>query len=138
MKRGQRLTLFLLGPAIVGSVLAAARLAIRGPHEVGPAISLLPALVVGAFVLSIIPAAFYATIMELWLRLREDRFRDFWSRVWIRCATVALSTLLGTAAGAAITRVNGNPWVGIGALTGLVLGIYLVLQIFPGASPRKF
>lgn len=65
MKLNQRMAFLLFGPALIGSVLVVVRMAIATPRDVAHALSLLPVLIIGALILSIIPAAIYAVIMEL-------------------------------------------------------------------------
>jgi ribose/xylose/arabinose/galactoside ABC-type transport system permease subunit len=123
---------------MVGGVLLAGRMAILPPHDLLAAVGLIPALVIGGVGLSIIPAAIYALLMELWLSLWQvgKPLHPTDSRATLRILTILLSTLLGAAAGMAITWVNQHPFVGIGALTGLILGIYLVKEIFPDPRPK--
>ena len=137
VKINQRMAFLFFGPAIIGSVLLVARMAIASPRDVPHAISLLPVVTISALVLSIIPAAIYTAIMELWLRLVEKRFRLSWTGGGILSMTIALSTLLGGAAGWVITRVNGNPFIGIGAMTGLLLGAFIVTQRSSSYQPKR-
>ena len=73
------MTLFFFGPGIVGSVLMVVRLIIFPPHDLGQALSMLPAFAIGGVVLSIVPAAIYALLMELWLWQVHRQFCQTWS-----------------------------------------------------------
>ena len=92
----------------------------------GSTLSMIPATLIGAVIFSLIPAAVYTLLMELWLRFLERRRDSLRRPIWAHLSTITFSTVLGTAAGIVLHLATEAPVIGIGAITGFLIGAYLV------------
>ena len=126
MKTKQRILIFLFAPAGIGTALALLRACLVTPRSTVTLLTQLPALLLGAVVFSLAPAAIYTVIMETWLRVIVKRSRSPVSRLGVDSATVLLSAGLGTLAGWAIYLASEAPVTLIGAITGIVMGGWAV------------
>lgn len=118
MKKTTRIVVELIGPALVGTILLFVfyQEEFRSTSGITPQIFL--SYLAYAYVFSILPSLLYALIMEMWLK-RSTRVGHFAPGV------VLLSTVLGAAAGGAITLATEAPVAWIGVFVGLILGVIL-------------
>lgn len=120
MKKPIRITVEILGPALIGTMLL---LLWKQNEIVSPSditVSVFFAYLAYAYVFAIIPSVLYAFVIETWFkRSAMNRFRAL--------GVVLISTLFGTAAGSVIMMATEAPVAGISVLVGLILGAILSL-----------
>ena len=120
MNRKQRILIEIFSPPLLGAAIFT--VGGFGSDTLVDRIMFFPFFLVFAYLYGILPTAAYAAVMELW----------FTQRLHIRCGllgTTVVSSLLGLGAGFLIQLMAQGAKISsllpIGALVGLVIGLYL-------------
>jgi len=125
MKGKQRILFLMFSPAVIGTVLLTVQGILAMPKRAANVLSMIPATLIFAVVISLIPAAMYTALMEVWLRFSDRHWAHCRRPFWSHLITIALSTSLGAGAGVAVHLATEAPVGGVGAITGFLIGSYL-------------
>lgn len=134
----QRLLLFLFGPAVLGTALSIVQGFLQFPNSSANLLSGIPFMLIGALLFSIVPAALYAWVMEVWLTRVAFRATSPRSRAISGVITVLLSTALGTISGYLIHRLSEASVEYVGGITGCILGTIVAVAPSRAGSVSTF